>query len=174
MRDESARRSTFAPAPAASPSCSRSPFLAAAIDAVDLSQPALEVARRNRADYGLGERIRLVRSDLFQELGEQRYDVIVSNPPYVSASSMQALPAEYRSEPEIALAGGEDGLYHIRTILHRAEQHLHAEGLLVVEVGHNRKALEQAFPRLPFTWLTTAGGEGFVFLLQRENLAQAG
>lgn len=145
-------------------------FPHAKVDAVDLSGDALDVARRNVADYGLDDRIELVESDLFAGLTGCRYDVIVSNPPYVNAESMAALPPEYLAEPTLALGSGEDGLDATRQILRQAKAHLNPGGLLVVEIGHNRDALETAFPALPFTWLDTSGGDQFVFLLRREEL----
>jgi SAM-dependent methyltransferase len=129
-------------------------FPAARIDAVDLSPDALAVARRNVEDYDLATRIRLVEGDLFAGLKSRRYDLIIANPPYVNAASMATLPAEYRREPELALASGEDGLDLTRAILAGARRHLRPHGLLVVEIGHNREALEAAFPT-PFTWLDT-------------------
>jgi len=140
------------------------------IDAVDISTDALEVALRNVTDYSLQERIRLVQSDLFSILSEQRYDLIISNPPYVNAESMANLPKEYHHEPQIALASGDDGLDATRVILHQAANHLNEQGILIVEIGHNRKLLEQAFPRTPFTWLETSAGDEFVFLLKRSQL----
>ncbi len=145
-------------------------FPAASVDAADLSTDALDVARRNVADYRLEDRIRLAKSDLFAGLGRRRYDLIVSNPPYVKAASMRALPAEYRKEPAIALASGTDGLDHTRAILLQAHRHLNAGGMLVVEIGHNRRALGKAFPALPFKWPKTSAGRGFVFTLTREDL----
>ncbi len=145
-------------------------FPNALIDAVDLSTDALDVARRNVADYGLKNQLSLIQSDLFTALEGRRYDLIVSNPPYVNAPSMQTLPEEYRREPVGALASGEDGLEHVRTILHEAPKHLNKGGLLVVEIGHNRDALEEAFPGLPFTWLEVSAGDEHVFLLIREQL----
>lgn len=145
-------------------------FPEAAIDAVDLSPDALEVARRNVADYGLSERVELIESDLFAKLTGRRYDLIVSNPPYVDATAMAALPAEYRREPEMALGSGHDGLDAVRTILMRAAEHLNPGGLLAVEIGHNRAALEAAFPDLEFFWPEVEGGEDTVFLLTREQL----
>jgi ribosomal protein L3 glutamine methyltransferase len=145
-------------------------FPHAQVDAVDLSTDALEVAARNVADYGLQDRIELIESDLFKSLQGRTYDVIVSNPPYVNAESVAALPAEYRAEPALALASGEDGLDATRKILAQAKAHLNRGGLLVVEIGHNRDALEAAFPILPFVWLDTAGGDQFVFLLRRDDL----
>jgi len=145
-------------------------FPEARVDAADLSAAALAVARRNVARYRLGQRIRLVRSDLFSELDERRYDLIVSNPPYVKAASMRALPPEYRHEPRVALAGGTDGLDLVRRILAEAAGHLSEGGLLVCEIGHNRRALEKAFPSLPFVWPATSAGPHHVFVLEREQL----
>jgi len=146
-------------------------FPNARVDATELSPDALEVASRNVLDYGLEKRIRLVRGDLFAGLTGP-YQLIVSNPPYVNADSMAALPPEYRAEPQMALAGGQDGLDIVRRILSGAGAALDRDGLLVVEIGHNREALELAFPRLPFTWLETSGGDGFVFLLTGAQLAR--
>lgn len=145
-------------------------FPEAAVDAVDISPDALQVAERNRSDYDLGERLELIESDLFSGLQGRRYDVIISNPPYVNAASMETLPDEYRAEPELALAGGEDGLDLVHTILAEARRHLTSDGLLVVEIGHNREVLEAAYPELPFVWLETASGNEFVFLLQADDL----
>ena len=138
----------------------------ATVDAADLSQGALAVARRNVALHRLGARVRLVRSDLFAGLGGARYDLIVSNPPYVTAASMRALRREYRHEPRMALAGGADGLDLVRRILAGAAAALGPRGLLVCEIGAGRRALQRACPRLPFVW--TQGGT--VFLLRREEL----
>lgn len=142
----------------------------AEVDAVDLSPDALEVARRNVEDYGLGTRVGLIRSDLFASLGDRAYDLIVSNPPYVDAQAMDDLPPEYRHEPVMALASGEDGLDAVRIILEQAPRHLNPGGLLAVEIGHNRPALERAFPHLPFIWPDLEGGDDMVFLLTREQL----
>jgi ribosomal protein L3 glutamine methyltransferase len=146
-------------------------FPAARIDAADDSAPALAVARRNVRDYGLGKRIALVRSNLFAQLRARRYDLIVTNPPYVTAASMKALPAEYRAEPRRALAGGGDGLDFVRRIVAAAPSHLEPGGLLVVETGHNRPAVEAAFPTLPLTWVETSAGDDCVFVATREELA---
>ncbi len=145
-------------------------FPKAKVDAADLSPDALEVAARNVEGYKLGRRVHLVRSDLFGALAGRTYDLIVSNPPYVKAASMKRLPDEYRQEPEMALASGRDGLAHTRTILAQAKRHLNPGGLLVVEIGHNRKALERAFPKLAFQWPSVSAGPGFVFVLRREDL----
>lgn len=147
-------------------------FPRARITASEISRPALAVARRNVRDYRLTRRIRLVESDLFAGLAGSRYDLIVCNPPYVTALNMQRLPREYRHEPRAALAGGKDGLDLVRRILAGAGEHLHARGLLVVEVGAGRSAVEKAWPRLPFTWPDTNGG-GDVFVLGCEQLAAA-
>ena len=145
-------------------------FPHAQVDAIDLSPDALAVAQRNVADYGLEDRIELVQSDLFQAVPGRTYDVIVSNPPYVNQPSMQALPQEYRHEPALALASGADGLDHIRVILQQAASHLNPHGLLVLELGHNRAALESAFPQLEFTWPETSAGNDFVCMIEREKL----
>ena len=142
----------------------------ASVDAVDLSPEALEVARRNVEDYALQSRVRLVQSDLFASLSGRRYQVIVSNPPYVDAADMATLPQEYRHEPRMALAGGEDGLEIVRGILARARVHLAPEGILIVEVGSGRQRVEAAFPDLEFTWLETSAGGDPVFLLERDQL----
>ena len=135
-------------------------FSGSRVDAGDLSASALEVARRNVKDYGLEERIRLVESDLFAAFGSERYDVIVSNPPYVTDASMQVLPTEYRQEPALALAGGSDGLSVVRRILEEAKNRLTRQGVLVVEVGDNRDALDGRLPNLRFTWLRNLGRRG--------------
>ncbi|WP_153116860.1 50S ribosomal protein L3 N(5)-glutamine methyltransferase [Rhodocyclus tenuis] len=149
-------------------------FPEAAIDAVDLSPDALAVAQRNVADYELGERVQLIHSDLFSAVDKKRrYDLIISNPPYVDAAAMRALPPEYRCEPELALAAGEDGLDLVRIMLRQAKARLNPGGILVVEIGHNRAVLEAACPTLPFTWLDTRAGDEYVFLLRREELPDA-
>jgi ribosomal protein L3 glutamine methyltransferase len=145
-------------------------FPEAAVDAADLSKDALAVAERNVADYGLAGRVRLVESDLFTALPGRRYDLIVSNPPYVKAASMARLPEEYRKEPRLALASGVDGLDHARAIFAQAAEHLAPGGRLVMEVGHNRKAVEKAFPGMDFQWPRTSAGRGFVLTVSRESL----
>ncbi|WP_148716633.1 50S ribosomal protein L3 N(5)-glutamine methyltransferase [Chitinolyticbacter meiyuanensis] len=146
----------------------------ALIDAVDLSPDALDVAEINVANYNLGEQIDLIDGDLFEPLEGEVYDLIVSNPPYVDAESVAELPAEYLHEPELALGSGDDGLDVTRRLIQTASGHLNPQGVLVVEIGHNREALEAAYPQLPFVWLDTSGGDGFVFLLTREMLVEAG
>ncbi len=140
-------------------------FPGARVDAVDLSAAALAVADRNRTRHRLRARVRLVRSDLFEGLGQRRYDLIVTNPPYVGARAMRALPREYRHEPRLALAGGADGLALVRRILRQAGAHLTPRGLLVCEVGGGRRLLERAYPRTPFAWPADQ-----VFVLSREDL----
>ena len=145
-------------------------FPEARVDGVDLSDAAMEVARRNVATYRLDDRVELVHSNLFGALAGRSYDLIISNPPYVNAASMRSLPEEFQAEPALALAGGEDGLDLVRIILREARAHLNPGGILVAEIGHNRAALESCFPDLPFTWIETAAGNEFVFMLQREEL----
>lgn len=145
-------------------------FARARVDAVDLSRGALSVARRNVANYGLERRVALMHSDLFESLPARRYDLIVSNPPYVNAPTMARLPQEYRHEPHMALAAGSDGLKLVYRVLAGARRHLAPRGMLVCEIGHNRAALERTCPELPFTWLETSAGDGLVFALEREQL----
>lgn len=145
-------------------------FPHAQVDAVDLSADALAVARRNVDDYKLADRVRLVASDMFSALAGRRYDLIISNPPYVTGESMAALPEEYRCEPAMALASGTDGLDHVRIIISAAAAHLNPGGLLVVEAGFNRDAVESAFPDLPFMWAEVSAGDDIVFMLTREEL----
>ncbi len=147
-------------------------FPAAQIDAVDIARDALAVARRNVATYRLRQRIRLAQSDMFSALAAARYDLIVANPPYVAADTMRKLPPEYRHEPSLALAGGKDGLDAVRVILRESAAHLNDNGLLVVEVGHHRARVEAAFPRMPFVWPETSGGDDCVFILERRDLTR--
>jgi len=145
-------------------------FPNAKVDAVDLSADALAVAERNVADYELQNRINLIESDLFDKLDRKQYDLIISNPPYVDAESVAVLPQEYLHEPELALGSGNDGLDATRIILKNAAQHLADNGVLIVEIGHNRDVLEAAYPKLPFTWLDVSAGDQFVFILQKNDL----
>ncbi len=147
-------------------------FPGARIDATDTSSAALAVARINVGKYRLNSRIRLIKSDLFSALGGKRYDLIVSNPPYVTTAGMRRLPREYRHEPGVALAGGRDGLDMVRRILLQAPAHLNSGGLLVVEVGSGRRRLEHAFPRVLFTWPEGAEGDT-VFVVEREEICRA-
>jgi ribosomal protein L3 glutamine methyltransferase len=139
-------------------------FPNARVDATEISAGALDVARRNVAESGLAARIRLVQGDLFTPVAGERYDLILANPPYVDAPAMTKLPAEYRHEPALALAGGADGLAIIRRILAEAPAHLTERGGLLCEVGRGKRRLEVAFP-LPFLWLDTAASTGEVFWL---------
>ena len=148
-------------------------FKQARIDALDMDSGALAVARRNVEDYRLQRRIRLLESDMFAAAGGARYDLIIANPPYVSAHTMRGLPPEYRHEPAIALASGKDGLDAVRMILRDAAAHLEEQGLLVFEVGHHRRRVERAFPRHPFIWPQTSGGDDCVFILGRGDLLRA-
>jgi len=145
-------------------------FPHAHVDAVDLSTDALEVARRNVGDYGMQERITLLQSDLYNALPQRRYDLIVSNPPYVNAASMSRLPPEYLREPRMALAGGDDGMDLVRRIVDGARTRLTPSGILVVEVGNERAHAEAAFPELDLTWLSTSAGDDMVFMLTAEQL----
>lgn len=145
-------------------------FPNAQVDAVDLSPDALAVAARNVADYQLEGRIKLIESNLFDKLEGRRYDLIISNPPYVDAESVANLPKEYLHEPELSLGSGDDGLDATRVILEHAAEHLTENGILIVEIGHNREVLEAAYPNLPFTWLDVTAGDQFVFMLHRNDL----
>ncbi|AOJ09578.1 50S ribosomal protein L3 N(5)-glutamine methyltransferase [Burkholderia mayonis] len=152
-------------------------FPNASVDAVDLSADALEVAKINRGDYGLDEQIALHHGDLYAPLPpsrsldpEQRYDVIITNPPYVNANSMAELPAEYRHEPEMALAGGADGMDIVRRIIGEARRWLKDEGVLVVEIGNERANVEAAFGGLDLVWLSTSAGDDSVFLIHASDL----
>jgi ribosomal protein L3 glutamine methyltransferase len=146
-------------------------FPRAQIDASDISTDALAVATRNVADYALETRIRLIESDLYASIGEKRYDLIVANPPYVNAESMAHLPAEYGHEPQLALAGGADGMDLVREIVAGAGPRLNAGGILIVEIGNEREHFEAAFPSLDMTWLTTSAGDDMVLLVTAEQLA---
>jgi ribosomal protein L3 glutamine methyltransferase len=145
-------------------------FPNAQIDAVDISRDALEVAARNVADYGLQDRVRLHRGDLFKPLREARYDLIISNPPYVDAEGMAGLPRECRAEPKLAFDGGADGLDLVRRILDEAGRHLTPQGGLLCEIGRGRERLEAAFPQLPLLWLDTEDSQGEVFWIRAADL----
>lgn len=140
------------------------------VDAVDLSPEALEVARINVDLYGLEDRLKLHQGDLMAPLLDQKYDIIISNPPYVDAASMDSLPGEYRHEPEMALAGGKNGLDLVHTLMRQAAQTLNPGGWLIVEIGHNKDVMTATYPNLPLVWLDTDGGSDFVFLIDQASL----
>jgi len=145
-------------------------FPNAQVDAVDLSTDALAVAKRNVEDYQLEKRIHLIQSDLYEKVPAKKYDLIVSNPPYVNSTAMASLPAEYRHEPHMALAGGKDGMDLVRRIVKEAKQRLTAKGLLIVEIGNEFAHAETAFHDLGLTWLSTSAGDASVFLLTADQL----
>ena len=147
-------------------------FASAKVDAVDLSPDALAVAAINVAEYDLDGQIELVYSDLFDGVHGRTYDLILSNPPYVDAESVAALPKEYLHEPAMALGSGNDGLDATRRILAQARPYLSPHGMLIVEIGHNRERIEADYPQLPITWLETSAGDEHVFLLRREELPE--
>lgn len=142
----------------------------ATVDAADISEDALAVTRINIERHGVGDRVRAVRSDVFDALGARRYDVIVTNPPYVGSEELAELPEEYHREPRLGLYGGDDGLDIVRRILAQAPAHLEPHGILIAEVGNSEEVLVDAFPRAPFTWLEFARGGGGVFLLTADDL----
>ena len=146
-------------------------FEYAAVDAVDLSQDALEVAKINVEKHGVKKQVNLIHSDLFNELPAARYDIIISNPPYVSGEEMKTLPAEYHHEPKMAFYSDDHGLALTLRILKEAPKFLNDQGILVVEVGNSDEVLQARFPDIPFTWLEFEQGEGGVFLLTKEELS---
>ncbi len=145
-------------------------FQNAMIDLVDLSEKALQVAEINVNHYGLHDRIELIQSDLFNGLEGKKYDLIISNPPYVNQTSVDSFPMEFLKEPSMALGSGEDGLDHTIRIIHEAKQHLNDDGMLIVEIGHNKEILLKKFPKLQFQWLDVSLGNDFVFMLEKSQL----
>ena len=145
-------------------------FPNAQVDAVDLSLDALDVAKRNVEDYQLEKRVHLIASDLYEKLPPQKYDLIISNPPYVNSKAMTSLPAEYRHEPQMALAGGKDGMDLVRRIVKGAKDRLTTRGVLIVEIGNEFAHAETAFHDLGLTWLSTSAGDASVFLLTADQL----
>jgi ribosomal protein L3 glutamine methyltransferase len=145
-------------------------FAESQVDAVDVSEDALEVARTNALRHFVEDRVHLLRSDLFSAVQGRRYDLIVSNPPYVSREEMQSLPDEFLHEPELGLSGGEMGLDLVTRLLAEADEHLQDEGFLVVEVGSTQAALAERFPEVPFTWLELSRGGHGVLVLPAEEV----
>lgn len=145
-------------------------FPETSVDAVDISDAAIAIANRNVKEHGLPEQVSVIKSDLFKNLSGRTYDLIVSNPPYVDLAEMNALPEEFRREPELGLASGNDGLDATRVILREAADHLNDNGILIVEVGASDEALERAFPEVPFTWIEFERGGSGVFVLSKAQL----
>jgi ribosomal protein L3 glutamine methyltransferase len=145
-------------------------FQNAIIDLVDLSEKALQVAEININHYGLNDRTELIQSDLFDALKDKKYDLIISNPPYVNQSSVDSFPMEFLKEPSMALGSGEDGLDHTIRIINEAKRYLNDDGILIVEIGHNKEVLLNKFPTLKFQWLDVSLGNDFVFMLQKSQL----
>lgn len=145
-------------------------FQNAAIDVIDISQDAIDVANINIEQYGLQHQVTAIKSDMFSALNGRSYDLIISNPPYVDAPSMETLPREYQLEPQLALGSGDAGLDHTHTLLKEAANYLNDDGILIVEIGHNRDALEAAYPDIAFNWLDVSAGNQYVFMLTKSQL----
>ncbi len=145
-------------------------FPEAEVDAIDISVDALNVAEQNIQDHGLEQQVFPIRSDLFRDLPQEQYDLIVTNPPYVDQEDMDSLPSEFRHEPELGLAAGSDGLKLARRILANAPLYLKENGILVCEVGNSMVHMMEQYPHIPFTWLEFENGGHGVFLLTREQL----
>jgi ribosomal protein L3 glutamine methyltransferase len=140
------------------------------VDGVDIEPTAYALAQRNIALNGVGSQVTIHQGDLYTPVAGKRYDLVVTNPPYVNAASMAALPAEYRNEPALALAGGEDGMDLVRRIIAGAAQHLNPNGLLVIEIGHEAAYFEAAYPALRFTYLSVTAGDDLVVLIEGKDL----
>lgn len=149
-------------------------FSGAEVDAADISIEALQVAQTNIERLDVADRVVTIQSDLFTNIEETEYDIIVSNPPYVSSSEVAALPEEYKHEPELGLIAGDEGLAVVARILEQAPTHLAADGILVVEVGNSQLAVQEAFPNMPFTWLEFERGGHGVFLLTKDECLEGG
>ncbi len=146
-------------------------FPHAQVTGADISLDALEVAKINRTRYGMDDTLELIQSDVFEQLGKRRFDLIISNPPYVTQQAMDELPAEYRHEPALALEAGEDGMDFMRRFMPALKEHLTEDGLAVVEIGDGREAFEAIWPDLPVTWLSTEEEEDMVFAVHAKDLA---
>ncbi len=147
-------------------------FPNAQVVGADISADALEVAAVNRERFGLEDDLELVQSDLFENLQGRKFDLIISNPPYVTEEAMQSLPGEYRAEPALALRAGEDGMDVMRRMMPALKEHLTEQGLAVIEIGDGREAFEAIWPQLPVTWLTTSGGDDLVFVVRAQDLKE--
>lgn len=147
-------------------------FPNAQVVGADISADALEVAAVNRERFGLEDDLELVQSDLFENLQGRKFDLIISNPPYVTEEAMQSLPGEYRAEPALALRAGEDGMDVMRRMMPALKEHLSEQGLAVIEIGDGREAFEAIWPQLPVTWLTTSGGDDLVFVVRAQDLKE--
>ncbi|MCL5260851.1 MAG: 50S ribosomal protein L3 N(5)-glutamine methyltransferase [Gammaproteobacteria bacterium] len=145
-------------------------FPEATVDATDISQDALDVAKLNVEKHKVSDQVKLIKSDVFASLSDKIYDIIISNPPYVASAEIDGLPAEYAHEPKMALAAGKEGLDIVTRILRTAKNHLSNDGILIVEVGNSENAVIERFPHLPFTWIEFEKGEGGVFLITKEQL----
>ena len=145
-------------------------FENALVDAVDISLDALKLAQKNVHDYQLSERVQLIQSDLFSQLPQKKYDLIISNPPYVNSTAMQNLPAEYLHEPQLALAGGQDGMDIVRKIIANAHEYLSDEGLLIIEIGNEYEYAQALLVNYEPIWLSSEAGDGMIFMLTAEQL----
>lgn len=145
-------------------------FPNASVTGADISPDALDVAKINRTRFGLDDDLELVQTDLFTNLKDRKFDLIISNPPYVTEAAMEELPAEYRHEPALALGAGRDGMDILRRMMPVLADYLTDDGMAVIEIGDGREAFEALWPTLPVTWLTTSGGDDMVFLVKRSDL----